>query len=189
MRPFARALLGAAPLVWAFVAFACTDDTVRFGPPGGLQGKEPNDTPPAASGAAPGPGGEAGGGGNGCTKPPADAGPDCPTFATIWTKYMAPTAEWGCGKQGCHSAGGQAPQPLTDQQATYKTLLDYKIVTKAGTLPYINPNCVEPAQSSIMCNVAKQPGSCGLDTMPSGVTPSAASLTDLQKWVACGSPP
>src|SRR5262249_11200459 len=126
-------------------------------------------------------------GGSACTPPPADAGADCPTFTTMWTKYFSPAGEWGCGKAGCHAAGGQAPQPMVDQAATY-TLLKTTTVSIGWTMKYINPGCIEDTQSSITCNIAQKPKLCGLGAMPVTPTPSAASLADLAKWVSCGSP-
>jgi hypothetical protein len=173
-------------LVSLFVAasLACNDDSVRLAQGSALQGKTPNDHPIDVTGD----GGTSSGGGEGggaCTKPgPPAAG--CPSFATLWTKYFSPGAEWGCGKAGCHNLGGNSPQPLIEQQATYTALAAYVI----KGVPYVNPKCTEPEQSSIICNITGKPSQCSLQgSMPQSITPSAASLADLQKWVSCGSPP
>jgi hypothetical protein len=186
------ALVIAVPLVAAALAggtSACNDDTVRYGPANGLQGKTPNDQVFGADGGGTSGGTSSGtgeGGTGGCTPPAADAGADCPTFTTMWTKYFSPAGEWGCGKAGCHVAGGQAPGPMTDQAATYTLLKTTKVTS--STLNYINPSCIEASQSAITCNIAQKPTLCGLAVMPSGLPASAASLADLAKWVGCGSP-
>jgi hypothetical protein len=184
------AIVIAIPFVAAgVVSVACSDDAVRYGPPNGLQGKTPNDQLAASSGGGSSTSSSGGtDGGGGCTPPPAEAGADCPTFTTMWNKYFSVAGEWKCGNgTGCHGAGGNQPQPLTDQAASY-TLLQDAGVSIGSKAKYINPKCIEDTQSSITCNIAQKPSVCGLAAMPSGITPSAASLADLAKWVSCGAP-
>jgi hypothetical protein len=184
------ALVLALPLVAAIGAStACSDDSVRYGPTSGLKGKSPNDQN-VSSGNASSTSSSGAEGGTGCTPPPADAGADCPTFTTMWTKYFSPQGVWGCGKAGCHAAGGQAPQPMVDQAATYTLLKTTAKVTgaPASNLPYINPSCIEDTQSSITCNIAQKPKLCGVSAMPLTPPATPAALADLAKWVSCGAP-
>jgi hypothetical protein len=172
---------------------ACSDNSVRYGPTSGLKGKSPNDQAISSSSGNTSSTSSSGSpeGGSGCTPPTADAGADCPTFTTMWTKYFSPTGEWGCGKIGCHVAGGQPPGPMTDQAATYtvfKTTAKVSTPADKAALPYINPGCIEDTQSSITCNIALKPKLCGLGSMPVTPPPSPASLADLAKWVSCGAP-
>jgi hypothetical protein len=176
-----RAYLAAATALALGVIgpLACGDDpSVKLAKGNALLGESPKDIAPDSGAVATGEGG--------CTKPSGEGGANCPTFATMWTKYFGPQGEWACGAAGCHGAGGNEPQPLTDQATAYGVLTKY---TKLKNLPYVNSGCIEEEQSPIVCNIAAKPAQCSLQgAMPQGKTASAASIADLEKWIQCGSP-
>jgi hypothetical protein len=175
-----RVLVGASAALVGRSMGACADDSPKFGPPGGLQGKVleiPDGTASSSGeGGLPGP----------CTPPGADAGadPTCPKFADIFGPLFQ--TAWGCGNAGCHAAGGSAPQPMVTAAVTYTLLTTY---TNIKGTPYINKGCIEPEQSMIICNFAGPPNTCGTGQMPQGKVIQQADLDKLKKWISCGSPP
>lgn len=178
-------------VVGGVAAIACTTDYQKgvddpsFGAPEALKDRKP----PGRSSDLGGGGGD-GGGGGGDDQPACvvaggaivDGGACAVTFADV----LATFDQAGCGNAGCHNAGSiYDPQPIdtSNPDATYALLTKFKLSN--GT-PYVNPCSVDPAESSIYCNLDTL-ATCGT-RMPSASTFRADLLSIVETWVKCGAP-
>ncbi len=184
------AALAGAPLLLVGVGMAnalggCNDDPVHFGPAGGLAGRTPDDqVPPSGEG---GSSSGSSGASGGCAPGTLDAG--CPSFATdIYTPLFAAAGTYKCAQGGCHATGGTAPL-MSDAPTTLTNFKKLALGTKP-TPAYVNVACGDPAQSTITCNLLPAgPGVCGSRMPSGGADVSAADLTKIKQWIACGAPP
>jgi hypothetical protein len=95
------------------------------------------------------------------------------------------TGPGACGNAACH--GGTNPPTVTDNNAaaTYAALSKYNINGK----PVVATGVVDPAGSSLECDLGIVTPVCGIAQMPEapGVL-SAANKTTIDTWVKCGAP-
>jgi hypothetical protein len=205
-------LLASTMGLGAMIACSASDtppDVPSYGPPNGIEGKNPAPPPGSGGGSGGSSGGSSGGGSGG-----SSGGSGAPaTFAcgtpvdggactVSWTNSIYPKMKsggtWGCGTaSGCHGTqGGVLPfVDPSDAHATYLSLQKTMANVAADARPYIDPCSTDPTKSLFVCNTLPQanPGVCSV-SMPTLVPAvgQAATTTqdqaDILTWVKCGAP-
>ena len=176
-----------------FAQLACgSEDETRYGGPSGLSGRKVPPIPGESSATA-NPAGTAGL----CdsTGQSTNEGGTCDVSWTndIYPK-MLPTGVWQCANTACHgptgSSGVGPNEPTidgTDPAKAYASLVVYKI---DNTNPYINGCSMDPTASDMPATL-KGDKSSQMPTQGTGVSPAnatAADITTLETWLACGAP-
>ncbi len=183
-------------------------DVANYGPPNGLNQKNPAAPPSEDAGSSSTttpPANEDGGGGSGGTSTGEGGTTPTATYACVsaggtlltpgtcsvsWKTDIYPKMEsggaWNCASASCHGAGS-VTQPVlagTTEQSFYTALANYTGTTSAG-LPYFNPCSTDPTKSEFACNTASS-NACGAAAMPLGAP--IADTSAISTWVACGAP-
>jgi hypothetical protein len=198
-----RVALGFLCVVGAGVggAIACSNyvppDVANYGPPNGIDGKQPNgpgtssgsgsSSGSSSSGGSSGDGGTSSGGTPTVTYAcgtPIDGGP----CAVSWSQTIYPAMQaggaWGCaGGSSCHTV--IQPTLSGSASAVYTTMANY---TGINNLPYFNPCSTDPTKSTFVCNTATTTCSVQMPTVGGTGAMTDAGLAEIAAWVACGAP-
>lgn len=173
---------------------ACTTDYQQgkgdpaYGPPNGLQGKEP----PGNTAEQLKRGGSSGGEGG------SSGGPACVAAGGTLVEAGAPCAvsfkndilpafnTASCNTTGsCHGGDPPPNAPRIDPGNGEAMWQEFQTFTIGGK-PFINPCSTDPAASTMGCNVSKT-GTCGT-LMPPQLGLDPATVTKITDWLTCGSP-
>jgi hypothetical protein len=115
----------------------------------------------------------------------ADAGTCTVSFAK---EVLAIYGTAGCGDVNCH--GGATPRnlPRIDPGEPTAMWQEFQAFTLSNGKPYINPCSIDPAQSTISCNLAAGPPTlCGTH-MPQGGQIQPTDIAKIETWLKCGAP-
>jgi hypothetical protein len=162
LRPTAFVFLASATLL------GCLEESVRFGPVGGLRVRGTGDDV---------------GGASACSLAPGTDTTICPEWATAVFPLFDKGGALRCGNSGCHE-GPNDPTGVNmvagDPAASYAALAAYQ---RDGR-PYIKPNGADEAY--LMCNVWRSaPVTIGV-VMPLAGTTADEHLKIIGSWVSCG---
>ncbi len=185
-----RLALAGCPLAIGCALLACSGEPpVNYGPPEGLKNAtfvgppaQDSGAPPVDSGMPPPPPGDGGGGEGG--------GPCAVSWAGQVHALMKSTGPYTCASGNCHGSSLYPPSISDDPAATLTSLKAYTMNGTDGVShPYINPASMDPAQSTIECNLTPSPTNCGAVRMPNGMNGvSASDFATIDAWVKCGAP-
>lgn len=116
-----------------------------------------------------------------------DGGPCAVSFKNDVLKIFGTAAapSQACGVTDCHGGTTPPAQPPIEPGTPAETYAAFQAFTAAGK-PYINPCSIDPAASTILCNV--QATACGSKMPKGGGQIAAADLTKIETWVKCGAP-
>lgn len=115
-----------------------------------------------------------------------DGGAAC--AVSFKTDILAILGTAGCAASSdCHGGANPKYQPRiepSDPSITWPLLAGFQL---SDGKPYINPCATDKAQSGLACNLAAT-GTCGTKMPLGGAQVSAADITKIETWLACGSP-
>lgn len=112
---------------------------------------------------------------------------DAGTCAVSFSKDVLTTfAAANCQAAGCHGGASPQNQPPIDPADATKTWNGFAAFTLTNGKAYINPCSLDPAVSTIACNVSSA-APCG-SVMPPGIGLPADVVTKIETWVKCGAP-
>ena len=175
-------------VVGGVAAIACTTDYQKgvddpsFGAPEALKDRKP----PGRSSDLGGGGGD-GGGGGGDDQPACvvaggaivDGGACAVTFADVWRRSIGLARK----RRMCNAGSIYDPQPIDTSNPDGPTRCSLSAEQRQ---PLREPRSVDPAESSIYCNLDTL-ATCGT-RMPSASTFRADLLSIVETWVKCGAP-
>jgi hypothetical protein len=115
----------------------------------------------------------------------ADAGMCTVSFASDVLKIFG-TA--GCSDVNCHGGATPRNEPRIEPSDGPAMWQEFQAFTLSTGKPYINPCSVDPAQSTMSCNLAAGPPTlCGTH-MPQGGQITGGDITKIETWLKCGAP-
>lgn len=176
--------------VSALGAAACAVEQTSYVGPEALKGKEP---PPPSQPSTGGPAGDGGVTGVLCNGAPPVAGGACGKQWKVDIYEPLIKAAWKCTDAICHLEkpdGKSAFLPAisnTDPTRAWNQLTAHTVANKK----YIDPCTVDPAVSSITCNLVNP--ACGVQMPYTGLglavtAPTRDHLATLATWLRCGAP-